>query len=150
MMRKINVEFTAKNLTGNAGLTHLGRFAEKLKLPKILKEHITIQRGVTAGYSMADAVMMLMIGVLAGAKHMSHLAIIRSDPVIRKLFYWEKFPEDRTFGRIFKLFNQGHCNELYEAEDETRKKVWSKKWFGRVTLDMDSTVIGVTGFQEGA
>ena len=150
MMRKFNVEFTAKNLTGNAGLTHLGRFAEKLKLPKILKERITIQRGATAGYRMADAVMMLMMGVLAGAKHMSHLAIIRSDPVIRKLFYWDKFPEDRTFGRIFKLFNQRHCSELYEAEDETRKKVWSKKWFGRVTLDMDSTVIGVTGFQEGA
>ena len=33
---------------------------------------------------------------------------------------------------------------------EFRKKVWPKKCFGRVTLDMDSTVIGVTGFQEGA
>ena len=125
MMRTVNVEFTARNLTGNAGLIHLGHFAEKLKLPKILKKHMTIQRGATAGYSIADAVMMLMMGVLAGARHMSHLAIIRSDSVIRKLFYWEKLPEDRTFGRIFKLFNQRHCNELYEAENEIREMVWS-------------------------
>ncbi len=31
-----------------------------------------------------------------------------------------------------------------------RKKVWEKKWFGRVTLDFDSTVIGVHGSPEGA
>lgn len=150
MMRKFSVEFTAKNLTGNAGLIHLGRFADKIGLPKIMKKCITIKRGHTADYSIADAILILMMGVIAGARHMNHLAVIRGDSVIRKLFNWEKFPESRTFGRIFKLFNQLHCNELSEAENKARQKVWSKKWFGRVTLDMDSTVIGVTGSQEGA
>lgn len=150
MMRKYKVEFTAKNLTGNAGLVHFGRFADKLELPKILKKNISIKRGPTADYSISDAVMMLIMGVLAGAKHMSHLAIIRTDSVIRQLFKWDKFPADRTFGVLFKLFNPKHCNELLNAEDEVRKKVWTKKWFGRVTLDMDSTVIGVNGSQQGA
>ena len=63
---------------------------------------------------------------------------------------WKKFPEDKTFGILFKLFNQKHCSELMEAETQARNKVWSKKWFGRVTLDMDSTVIGVNGSQQGA
>jgi hypothetical protein len=36
------------------------------------------------------------------------------------------------------------------VETVARKKVWDKKWFGRVTLDLDSTVIGVNGSQEGA
>ena len=44
----------------------------------------------------------------------------------------------------------GHCHELSETEAETRKCAWSKKWFPRITLDMDSTVIGITGSQEGA
>jgi hypothetical protein len=57
--------------------------------------------------------------------------------------------EYRTFGRIFELFNHKHCNELHEVETLTREKVWSKKWFGRATLDLDSTVIGVYGSQEG-
>ena len=34
MMRKFSVEFTAKNLTGNAGLIHLGRFADKILASK--------------------------------------------------------------------------------------------------------------------
>jgi hypothetical protein len=149
-MKNFHVKFTAKNLTGNAGLVHLGKFAEKLQLPKTLKKVISIERGPTANYDVAQVVMMLMMGVFAGIKHISHLSILRHDSVIRKLFNWEKFPDNRTFGRIFELFNQKHCHELHEVETLARGKVWEKKWFGRVTLDFDSTVIGVNGSQEGA
>ena len=85
-----------------------------------------------------------MMGVLAGAKHLSHLAILKADVAIRKLFGWELFPDASTFGKLFKRFNFGHCHELSEVE--ARKRVWTKKWFPRITMDMDSTVIGATGF----
>ncbi len=73
MMCRYYVTFSEKNLTGNAGLVHLGRFAEKLGLKKMLKREITIQRGPHAAYQVADVIMMLMMGVLAGAKHMAHI-----------------------------------------------------------------------------
>ena len=149
-MKTFSTEYTAKNLTKNAGLVNLGKFADKIGLPGILGRRLTIKRGVTADHAIADVVMMLMMGVLAGAKHMSHLAILKADMAIRKLFGWELFPDASTFGKLFKRFNMGHCQELSEAEAEARKRAWSKKWFPRITLDMDSTVIGVTGFQEGA
>jgi hypothetical protein len=69
--------------------------------------------------------------------------------VIGKLFGWEAFPDDRTLGRIFELFTPAHCAELSEAEACVRKKVWGKRWFGRITLDMDSAVESVHGDQEG-
>ncbi len=150
MMRVFHTKFSEKNLTGNAGLVNLGRFSEKIGLPKILADHLTIERGASAKYQVSDIVMMLMFGVLAGAKHMSHMAILRSDEVLRALFRWDKFPVSTSFGRIFKLFTQKHCKELSDAESVARNKVWSKKWFGRVTLDMDSSVRGVYGKQEGA
>jgi hypothetical protein len=96
------VKFTAKNLTGNAGLIHLGRFADKLQLPQSLKKVLSIKRGHTANYDVAQIIMMLMMLVLAGVKHISHLSIIRHDSVIRKLFNWDKFPDNRTFGRVFE------------------------------------------------
>ncbi len=150
MMRKFHIQFTEKDLTGNAELTQLGRFADKLNLPKILERHIGIKRANNADYQAGEVVMMLTVGVLAGVKHLSHMAILRSDSVLRKLFNWEKFPDDTTLGRIFKLFTPKHCKELSEVESKFRRKVWGKKWFGRVTLDMDSTVRGVYGSQEGA
>lgn len=149
-MKKFRTEFTAKNLTGNAGLLNLGKFAEKIGLKSMLERRLTIKRRTNAKYSHADAVMMLIMGVLAGAKHISHMGMLRVDGVIRTLFGWEEFPTDRTFGRLFRHFNHNHCHELSEVEALARKKVWSKKWFGRITLDMDSTVRGVNGSQEGA
>ncbi|GAB6162870.1 hypothetical protein JCM12298_20300 [Desulfothermus naphthae] len=53
-MRRFHVKFTEKNLTGNAGLVLLGLFADKLKLPKMLEQHITIKRGATAQYKVSD------------------------------------------------------------------------------------------------
>jgi hypothetical protein len=149
-MRRFHTQFTEKNLTGNAGVTLVGRFAEKLNLPKNLDENISIVRGESAEYQPAEVIMMLAIAVLAGAKHISHLAIIRTDEAVRSVFRWVKFPDDTTVSRIMKLFTHRHCQELSEVETEARKKVWSKKWFGRATLDMDSSVKGVFGNQEGA
>ncbi|GAB6161176.1 IS1380-like element ISEcp1 family transposase [Desulfothermus naphthae] len=149
-MRRFHVKFTEKNLTGNAGLVLLGLFADKLKLPKMLEQHITIKRGATAQYKVSDIIMILMMAVLAGAKHMSHVFILRSDLALRSLFKWERFPDYTTINRVFKLFNPRHCNELSDVETKVRKKVWGKKWFSRITLDLDSTVRGVYGKQEGA
>ena len=42
-MRKFHTRFTEKNLTGNAGLLNIGKFAEKLELSKILDKHVTTQ-----------------------------------------------------------------------------------------------------------
>ncbi len=116
----------------------------------MLKRKIGIKRGDNAQYQVAEVVMMLMFGVLAGAKHISQLVILSADKVITTLFKWDRFPDDTTISRIFKLFSHRSCHQLSEAENVIRRKVWQRKWFGRVTLDMDSTVRGVFGNQQGA
>ena len=149
-MKKFRVEFSENLLTGNAGLTHFGRFIKKLNLKKIIDNNICIPRGSNAEYQVSDVVIILIIGAIAGVKHMSQIAILRIDEVLRTLFNWDQFPADSTLGRIFKLFTQSSCNQLSEVENIIRRKVWGKKWFGRITLELDSSVRGVYGSQEGA
>lgn len=150
MMKDVQVTFTGKNLTGNAGLIHVGRFAKKLGLQDILQESLTLERGANATYPVVEVVTMVTLGVLAGVKHMSHLAILRTDSVLRKIFNWDRFPVATTVSRMFKRFTHQHCHELSEAEATLRKKVWGRKWLGRIILDLDSSVRGVFGSQEGA
>jgi len=38
---------------------------------------------------------------------------------------------------------------LADVENTARRKVWTIKWFGKIILDMDSTVRGVCGSQQG-
>ena len=79
MMRKFHTEFTAKNITGNAGLLLLGKFAEKLGLQKMLGKHISIERAPQATYSVQDAIMIFMFGVFGRSQaHQSYgIASIR-------------------------------------------------------------------------
>jgi hypothetical protein len=144
------VEFSDNKLTGNAGLVQLGRFAKKLGLHNILERNLSISRGHNAKYDIATAILMLMMGALISVKHLSQMSMLKGDSVIRKLFGWVQFPHSSTFGRIFKLFKHVNCQELSEAENDARRKVWSKKWYGRLILDLDSSVRGVYGSQEGA
>jgi len=81
----------------------------------MLGRTLTIQRGANADYQAADAILMLMMGVLAGIKHMAHTIILRNDDVLRALFRWDKFPDATTFGRVFRLFSPRHCKELADV-----------------------------------
>ncbi len=126
-MRKFHTEFTAKNITGNAGLLLLGKFAEKIGLQKMLDKHINIKRAPQATYNVQDAIIMLMFGVLAGAKHISHMALLRYDEALCALFRWNNFPDDTTFGRLFKLFSQKHCCELSDVESRARTPMWQDR-----------------------
>ena len=149
-MLRFHTRFTEKKLRGNAGLVHIGRFVKKLKLRTTIDQKVSIVRASNIGYRVSGAIIMFAMGIIAGAKRISHLSILQNDYVIRTLFKWDKFPVDTTVSRIFKLFSHTHCQELSEVEGHLRKRVWLKKWFGKVTLDMDSTVQGVFGSQEGA
>ena len=57
--------------------------------------------------------MMLMMGVLAGAKHLSHLAILKADVAIRKLFGWKLFPDASTFGKLLNTDFHSPYNRHY-------------------------------------
>lgn len=149
-MNEVKVEFTEKNLTGNAGLVHYGKFIKKLGLAQVIDEKVSISRGDNAEYTISGVIIMMILGVLAGAKHMSHIAMLRTDNVLRKIFGWVKFPVASTLGRIIKTFSWVNCDEIAQTEDVIRRKVWSKKWFGKIILDLDSSVKGVYGDQEGA
>ncbi len=149
-MNPFRVEFSDNKLTGNAGLVHLGRFAKKLGVQDILERRLSISRGENATYDVPLLLTMLMMGALSGVKHLSQMLILKRDGALRKLFGWDAFPHDCTLGRVFKRFSHCHCQELAEAEGEARQKVWSRKWFGSLTLDLDSSVRGVYGSQEGA
>ena len=111
-------------MTGNAGLVHFGRFIDKLKPHERLNSHLSVTRASNADYLAADVVVMPVPGVLAGAKHMSHMAISGMDSAIRKISGWKIFPVGSAFSRIFKLFTHQNRNELSEVEDLIRKLVW--------------------------
>ncbi len=148
-MEKVSINFDGKNLTGNGGLIPIAQFAEKLKVEEALRAELSIKHKPNNTYSVVGTIMITILGVIAGAKHISQLGIIRHDPVVTKLLNLVMFPAYNTISRLFKLFNQKHNVEFSNAQSLLRQKVWDKKSQSNVTIDIDSTVRGVYGKQEG-
>ena len=86
-MKEVSVEISRKPFTGNAGLIPIGKFVKKLGLTSLFEEHISIQRGANAVYSVAEALLITLLSVVdGGGSHLSHVSLLREDGVLRKIF----------------------------------------------------------------
>ena len=156
---KIKTEMNGKGLTVHAGLLPVLTFMEKLLFRKRVEEAVGRERGANAQYQIVDAMQMVVIGLIAGATSMVQIVKVWADEVVMKIAGWEKIPVDTTIGRIMKLVTQGDIVELTGIIHRFRGQVWKRavrsghklrSALSDMWIDVDSTVDGVYGNQEGA
>lgn len=156
---KIKTEMNGKGLTVHAGLLPVLTFMDKLLFRKRVQEAVNKERGANAQYQVVDAVEMIVIGLLAGATSMVQIVKVWADEVLKKMAGWEEVPVDTTIGRIVKLLTQGDIVELTGIIHRFRGQVWKRavrsgyklrSALSDMWIDVDSTVKGVYGDQEGA
>lgn len=102
---------------------------------------------------------MVVIGVISGASAMTQVVTVWADEVLKKMAGWDDVPVDSSLGRIIKLAGQSDVVELEALNHRFRGKVWKrlvrsghklKSALSVLWIDVDSTVEGVCGDQEGA
>ena len=157
---EIRIKATAKGMTVNAGLVPVIRFMSALDLERMIADTVsTPERAANAEYSFSDVVQMTVCAQIAGARAMEHVSKICSDEVISRCAGWEKVPHATNIGRIIKAVRERNITELEALVPKLRDKVWKRMVRNGHTLacamtdmiiDMDSTVQGVCGHQEGA
>jgi hypothetical protein len=140
--------FSEKKLTSRAGLIPISRFMAKLGLSAVI-ETLTITRGPNADYGLSMILQAIALGVISGCRHLSDVVRLGMDDVLMKTQGWNDFPVLTTIIRVLERFNFRHCVELAEVQKRVRQKVWDKKWYGKVTLDFDSSAKSAYGHQEG-
>lgn len=156
---KVTTEMNGKGLTVHAGLLPVLTFMGKLLFRERIHEAVHKERGANAQYEFTDIVQMVVIGLIAGATSMVQVVKVWADDVLRKMAGWEEVPVDTTIGRIMKMVGKGDIVELTGAIHKFRGKVWKRairsgqklrSALSEMWIDVDSTVSGVYGDQEGA
>jgi len=156
---KIKTEMNGKGLTVHAGLLPVLTFVGKLLFRERIHDAVDKERGANAEYQFADIVQMVVIGLIAGATSMAQVVKVWADDVVRKMAGWEDAPVETTVGRIMKLAGKGDIVELTGVIHRFRGKVWKRavrsgrklrSALSDMWIDVDSTVSGVYGGQEGA
>ncbi|GJQ23710.1 MAG: hypothetical protein HBSAPP01_15000 [Candidatus Brocadia sapporoensis] len=156
---KIKTEMNGKGLTVHAGLLPVLTFMGKLLFRERIHEAVRKERGANAQYQFVDAVQVVVIGLIAGATSMAQVVKVWADEVLMKMSGWKEVPVDTTIGRIMKIVTQGDIVELTGVIHRFRGKVWKhairsgqklRSALSDMWIDVDSTVNGVYGNQEGA
>ena len=141
--------FSEKRLTSRAGLIPMSRFMDRLGMEGIIDRTVDIVRGANADYGLGMIFTGIALGVIAGCRHLSDLVRIGMDEALMKTLGWDSFPVVSTITRVLERFEFRNCVDLSEAQDRARRKIWDKKWFGRVNLDLDSSAKSAYGHQQG-
>ena len=157
---KVKSELTGKNMTVNAGLLPVLRFMDKLSVEELLGNQVTTRsRGANAEVSFTEAIERVIVSQIAGATAMEHVSKISSDDVICKIAGWEAKPVATTLSRVLGIASNRNVKEFESVMPRFRGKVWKKAVksgkklicaINKMIIDIDSTVQGVFGDQEGA
>lgn len=156
---KIKTEMSGKGLTVHAGLLPALTFMGKLLFRKRIQEAVRKERGANAQYQIVDVVQIIVIGLIAGATSMVQIVKVWADEVLQKMAGWDEIPVDTTLGRIMKLVSQGDIVEMTGIIHRFRGQVWKRavrsghklrSALSDMWIDVDSTVDGVYGNQQGA
>jgi hypothetical protein len=141
-------------LTSQGGLAPVIQFLSHLGFSALFRQQVSHERSANAVYSLVDGALLVMIGLIGGARRLSQCVALWSDQVLRRLAGWPRVPDETALGRLFKEVRERHVSELETLNHVLRQRVWARaaqtgrsrigvltqKW-----LDADSTVKTVYG-----
>jgi hypothetical protein len=146
-MRLLPYEFSDKKVTPWGGLRIVQELYLKSGLRSIIEELPLKNPESNRGYNPIDMIEGFMMSVILGSKRLSHSGLLRHDEVIQKMFGWKKgMASQSTFSRFFRKQTEEDNKAIFP---ELQKKWFDQFDIGKLTLDIDSTVLSRYGNQEG-
>lgn len=153
LQRRVNGElglrFEAEGLTSYAGLELLQRFFRSIELGRRIREAIdgAVPR---SDYGASRVVMLLLMMLITGGRRIRHLMHLRNDPIVGRSCGLKSLPTTRSAGRWLSEFEKSGVMALGELNEEVAADGVRESGTGRLTIDIDGSVV-CTGMQvEGA
>lgn len=141
------VEFTAKNLTSNAGVLLLLNYTEEQNIFQDLNEMLFFENSSTEMIKM-NHLKTLMCGGFVGIDKLERFNLLKNDPLIKECGIDVREPEN--ISRFLYKFSFKTTQMLRDINFKTFKKLLRKKKLRNIVIDIDSRVVNVEGNQEGA
>jgi hypothetical protein len=141
------IEFSARNLTSNAGLLLLLEHATKNGVFDLIDNDLVFDNTSTNKIKM-NHIKTMLCGNFVGIDKLERLKLLQSDPLINEFAISIKEPE--TVSRFLGNFSYKTTQKLREINFKVFVKLLRKKKLKSITIDIDSSVVNVEGHQEGA
>jgi hypothetical protein len=141
------IEFSARNLTSNAGLLLLLEHASKNGVFDLIDHDLVFENASTNKIKM-NHIKTILCGNFIGIDKLERLKLLQSDPLVNEFGISIKEPE--TVSRFLGNFSYKTTQMLREINFKLFRKLLRKSKLKAITIDIDSSVVNVEGHQEGA
>ena len=138
-------ERTVATAFGGLGLLH--RLVRQVGLPKLIDAAVQVFKGPSP-YRVSDHVLNLTYNVVCGGKTLDDLEGLRHDEAYMNALGATRLPDPTTAGDFLRRLDRGHIDNLSEAINEARTRIWKKNkpsFFELAVIDVDGTIAGTQG-----
>jgi len=144
----IEYRFTNKEVTPWGGMVFLKQFLDKIGFAGQVADCQALpQPGSNRGYSPVVILEAFICSIWCGANRFLHTEVTRSDRALADIFSWKRVPGQDTYKRFFGKFTQAMNQQV---SDYFYRWIFTHIQFDNFTLDLDSSVLGRYGNQQGA
>ena len=140
------IEFSARNLTSNAGLYLLFENMRKNGFFDLIDNDLVFENESTNKIKM-NHIKTMLCGHLIGIDKLERLKLLQNDPLIHEFAISIKEPE--TVSRFLGNSSYKTTQMLREINFKVFKKLLERSKLRSITIDIDSSVVNVEGHQEG-
>ena len=130
---------------GGIGLLH--RMVRQIGLAELIDEQVEVFRGPSP-YRVSDHVLNLAYNVACGGRTLDDLELRRCDEAYMDALGATRLPDPTTAGDFLRRFERGLVDDLSEAINEARTRVWRRQassFFDLAVIDVDGTIVGTHG-----
>lgn len=144
----IDIEYTAKPLSGWGGLALLFEFGERVGFFRSLEQALPNKKNSPNQIRSLDIVKTLYATVLSGGNRFAHAERVRHDEVIRQVMGAERVGSADTIRRYFEGLTASEGEATYCELQQAMGRILSGHTKEDV-LDLDSTILERYGKQQG-
>lgn len=130
---------------GGIGLVH--RMVRQMGLADLIDTSVVVFSGHSP-YKVSDHVLNIAYNVVAGGRTLDDLELRRQDEAYMDALGASRVPDPTTAGDFLRRFDREQIDDLSEAINVARTKVWPKngaEFFRRATIDVDGTIAETNG-----
>ncbi len=130
---------------GGLGMIH--QMVGRLGLTETINRRVPLLK-IYLPYSESDHVLNMAYNIMAGGTCLDHLELRRNDEVYLEALGVQRIPDPTTAGDFCRRFDKAAIDQLQEAINEIRIKVWKQQpdsFFDEAVIDGDGTMVTTTG-----
>lgn len=136
----LKIEFASQDITAYGGLELIRRYFRIIDLHRRVQA-VFSRYDVGGDYRAIDMILVIVVLILVGGRRLEHLSYLCEDPLVKRFCGLLRLPRERSVARWLKRFTHKSLQALVEINSEIVCNAVERERLGRLTIDVDGSVI---------